>query len=384
MDLALINNSLTPYRLHVHRRIAREMPDVRLHSIFTHELGSAAWQIDPTEEINPVLFGAGEKAELQSKPFRQFHEWSKGGRIVRYLRDHQVQAVVIGGYNDLGRQRIINWCRRAGVACFLFADSNIGGDRSAGWKAKIKRWLVTRVVRKCTGVMPCGSRGRAYFEKYGASPDRIFYFPYEPDYAQISGVTQMQIEAVWHRFDLQKARRHLIYSGRLVAIKRVDLLIDAFASVAKDRPDWDLIIAGDGPLRAALESRVPSELRGRVKWLGFIGEQGDLSAIYRTCDVLVLPSDYEPWAVVINEAAAAGMAIVASDVVGAAVELVQDGVNGRIFKAGDLASLSRSLLDVTEAGRWELMKAESGNQLAAWRRAADPLAGLRRALEIRP
>jgi glycosyltransferase involved in cell wall biosynthesis len=106
-----------------------------------------------------------------------------------------------------------------------------------------------------------------------------------------------------------------------------------------------------------------------------------VTAIYKASDVLVLPSDFEPWALVINEAAAAGMAVVASSVVGAAAELVRDGVNGRVFPPGDLRALADCLLDVTDPARVDAMKAASEGVLADWRRVADPIAGLRRGLE---
>src|SRR4029079_1075716 len=105
-----------------------------------------------------------------------------------------------------------------------------------------------------------------------------------------------------------------------------------------------------------------------------------LSAIYRGSDVLVLPSQYEPWALVINEAAAAGMAIVSSGVVGASAELVRDGVNGRLFPPDDLEALTECLLDVTGPDRITGMQAASPIILEEWRRLGDPIDGLRKAL----
>jgi glycosyltransferase involved in cell wall biosynthesis len=66
--------------------------------------------------------------------------------------------------------------------------------------------------------------------------------------------------------------------------------------------------------------------------------------------VLALPSDYEPWALVINEAAAAGLPSVSSDVVGATAELVRNGVNGRLFPVGSRRGAERCLRDVTRPG----------------------------------
>jgi glycosyltransferase involved in cell wall biosynthesis len=269
------------------------------------------------------------------------------------------------------------------VPVFLFGDSNVRDDdaRARGWRGWLKRRLLPRVFRWCDGVLTCGSRGVEYFARYGVPRDHIFLFPYEPDYAAIAAVTPAQVQAARERYRLDPRRRHMIYSGRLADQKRVDLLLDAYAAVARERPDWELVIAGTGPDEAALRARVPADVAARVHWLGFIDDATTLTAVYKACDVLVLPSWFEPWGVVVNEAVSAGLAVVASDAVGAAAELVRDRVNGRIFPVDDVVALHECLGDVTSAGRREPMKAAAAFVLADWRRRGDPVLGLRTALE---
>jgi glycosyltransferase involved in cell wall biosynthesis len=378
--LAIISNEQTPYRLHFHRRIAAEIPELCLWSVFTHELASSPWQYTNSEAINSVLFGSGEPSAGQSKMFRQVGEWQKGGAIIRWMRSRNIRAVVVLGYNDAGRLRVIEWCRRNGVPCLLFGDSNIRADALTGWKAFVKRLFLGKVVRACSGLLCCGRLGREYFLKYGARSEAIFAMPYEPDYDVIRNVGSKTLETVRERFQLREGRRYLLFCGRLEHVKRVDLLIRAFLAVADDRPEWDLIIAGGGSLRAQLESLAPSNLTGRLVWAGFINDHEILSAVYTLSDVFVLPSDYEPWGVVLSEAATC-LALVASSVVGAAAELVSDHVNGRIFPKGDLNGLCDALVEVTDPSRIDSMKAASPRILQAWRSEADPVCGLRRALQ---
>jgi len=99
-----------------------------------------------------------------------------------------------------------------------------------------------------------------------------------------------------------------------------------------------------------------------------------------TQGVLVHPAEVEPWALVINEAAAAGLAIVASDTLGAAAELVRDRENGRIFKAGDLIGLRAAMFDVTIHDNAMKYRAASADVLATWRKRADPVAAVRTVL----
>jgi glycosyltransferase involved in cell wall biosynthesis len=356
------------------------MPEVRLWSLYTHEVGSSAWVEPPPQEIRPVQFGPGESVAAQDRASRAPHEWRKGGRIIDWMRGQNVRGVVMLGYNDAGRLRIIRWCARHGVPCLLFGDSNIHGDTARGAKALFKKALLPRVLSRCCAVLPCGRLGREYFEKYGGDARRMFFFPYEPDYELIRALPPEHIDHVRHRLGLRPDRRRIVFSGRLVRNKRPDLAVDAFAAVAARRPDWDLVIAGEGVLRADLEARVPAALESRMIWTGFLADSADVSALYRLCDVMMLPSDYEPWALVINEAAAADMAIVSSSVVGASYELVRDGVNGAVFPPGDLPAATDALLAVTDPRRIEALKAGSRAVLEDWRRSGDPVQGLRAAL----
>ena len=378
--IAIVSNSQTPYRLHLHRRIAAEVPQVRLFSLYTHQTSNSDWAFEAPPEIGPVQFGAGEATADQDRLGGVPREWRRGGRVIRWLAGHDVRFVLMMGYNDAGRLRTMRWCRRHGVPCYLFGDSNVHGDVTAGAKAVVKRAVLGRVLGWCDGVMVCGTLGRQYFARYGVPAERTFFFPYEPDYDLIRDLPADAVAATAARFGLAAGRRRVCYSGRLVDVKRVDLLIDAFVALAADRPDWDLVVVGDGPLRAALAARVPVPLARRVVWAGFVDGQATVAAIYRTCDVLVLPSDYEPWALVVNEAVAAGLAVVTSDVVGASAELVRDGVNGRLFPPGDLPRLTDCLREVTAHGVAGRMRAASADVLADWRRRGDPVDGLRAAL----
>jgi len=380
--LAIICNGPAPYRTHLHRRIVREVPELQLCSVFTHDAKGGTWGSSLPTDITPVHFGTGETNESQDRPGRALHEWHKGGQIIQWMKKTGVRVVVLLGYNDAGRLRVLWWCRRNQVPVFVWGDSNIRGDLARGLRALAKRFLLGWVIRQADGMLPCGQLGEAFFKKYGASSGRMFRFPVEPDYSLIEDLRQQQVEAARVRYGLQPDRNYLIYSGRFAPEKRVDLLLDAFTSIARRRPQWDLLLIGDGPLRRPLLDRVPEGLRSRIISTGFIDEQSTICALYGASDVLVLPSDYEPWALVVNEAAAAGLAIICSDVVGAAAELVCDGRNGRLFPHGDAAGLAACLLDVTDPAHLPQMKAASAEVLAAWRRGSDPVAGLRAALRF--
>jgi len=379
--VALVNTGLPPFRVHAHQRFAEEIPEIRVLTVLTHGDASRVWNHERPESIGFVDVTNGDR-ECDTTLKK---DWARGKQIIDLIRREDVKAVVLGGYNDFGRLRVLNWCRRHRVPIFLWADNNIASDRLASARrgklwSYLKRSFVANVIDQCDGCIACGSLGRQYWEYYGAKPEKVFISPYEPDYRLVQDIPAEELVQARKDYRLAKERRRIVFSGRLAPVKRLDLIIDAFAAIASERPDWDLVIVGDGELRSELESRVPESLVDRVIWTGFLGTQVEISKIYRISDILVLASDREAWGLVVNESVAAGMAVVANEVVGAAAELVVDGKNGRIIRQGSLESLREGLLKVTCPGTIDAMKTASSEVLAAWRRRGDPVIGLRKAL----
>lgn len=371
--LAVIINGLPPYRLHMHRRMARELSGYRLATLLTHSAGEPFGTPEEHQLIGLVRFDNGDDPLLQARPSRQQVEWRRGGQIIQWLSAHRPAVVVVSTYNDIGRLRVIAWCHGRRIPVLLMADSNIRGDRAGGWRAAAKRRLLRWLIRRCAAILPFGQLGREYFLKYGADPGRLFLAPCEPDYDLIENKAGLPIDAMAARFGIARDRRRFIYVGRLAPEKRVDLLIDAFASVAADVPQWDLVICGGGPLGDDLRRRVPAALGSRVIWTDNLADPREVAAMYHLCDVLVLPSDYEPWALVVNEAAAAGLALICSDAVGAAANLLEPGLNGLLFPAGDRDKLADCMASMAANDDLDRIKGESGCVLRRWRRMADPI-----------
>jgi glycosyltransferase involved in cell wall biosynthesis len=378
-DFAVISNVPTPYRLHVLRRLSRELPGARLHSIFTHrsEAATGAWKLDLESEIRPFTPPA---AETDLRTFRSSRSAAQFAQIRDHLTQHQVKLIILLGYADAVRLKLIRWAKDQRIPLLLAGDSNVFSEgRLSPLKAAIKRIFLRRVLRQVAGLMPMGTAGRAFFRLYLDHDLPTFLFPYEPDYAALQRRDPAAEQAFRERHQLATERHRLLYCGRLVDVKRVDVLVDAYVRIAEQRPEWDLVVAGDGPLTQALQQRVPENFRGRVKWLGFL-QYDDTVTCMHVCDALVLPSDYEPWALVINEAVASGLAVVTTEVVGAAVELVRHRVNGLIIPPRNIDAMAEALLEVTQLDRCRGMQAAAPALLEQWRTAADPVDGVRQAL----
>lgn len=378
--LAIIANSMTPYRVNLHRLIAQGIPELKLHSIISHGIGDFDWEMKLPHEIHATNFSVPGESPLDNPLRRPRLEFRKATTIIGYLQQTATRAVIIHGYRYISYFRLMAYCYRNSIPFFVCNDSNIRGEPKHWFGPRaIKHRLYRWWMKRSSGVFSMGELGDRFFLKYGANPKHLYRVPYWPDYDAFEHVDPVSLEGFRRKFGLDRQRRYLMFSGRLIPQKRVDLVVDAFAAIAAERPDWDLLVVGDGVLRDELHGRVPESLRSRVVWTGFV--EGSESAVsYHAADVLLLPSDHEPWAVVVQEALAAGLAVIASDVVGAAHELVEDGVNGRIFPVGNLDELIGAVRQVTASDAIHAMKENSRGILARYREAVDPVVEVRRAL----
>jgi len=163
-------------------------------------------------------------------------------------------------------------------------------------------------------------------------PERVSVVP-DP------ALSRTQIEALSRPRDEDiavRAGRRFLAVGRLAPQKNFALLVDAFARLA--RPEDRLVIAGEGPCRAALERQV-SRL-GLAAQVSMPGHVSDVAQLYRTSDALVLSSDYEGVPGVVVEALAAGLPIAATECCDSMKWLLGEGRYGALAPCGDAAALS--------------------------------------------
>ncbi len=138
-------------------------------------------------------------------------------------------------------------------------------------------------------------------------------------------------------------RDAFLFVGRLVDTKGVDVLAKAYRDYREQSADpWPLVVAGIGPMDAELEV-----IEG-VKLLGFV-PPAELPAVMAETGCLLLPSRFEPWGVVMQEAAASGQAVICSSSCGGASRLVLDGYNGRVVAPDAPEALTQAMHWVANA-----------------------------------
>jgi glycosyltransferase involved in cell wall biosynthesis len=230
-----------------------------------------------------------------------------------------------------------------------------------GWTGPFKRFEYGRLVRRwrtrLQGILAAGHGTREWLTGRGMPDGQVLPFAY----------FLPQPAARAPEFHPGAPFRFL-FVGRIVELKRIDLLIDALETV-KALP-FVLDIAGTGPLQAELEEKAARLLPGRVNWLGGMANH-EIPAIMAAADCLVLPSRYDGWGAVVSEALMAGTRAICSDACGSAVAVRASGTGG-VFAAGSLPGLARLLQQTLEEGR-QTPQLRAG--LAGWAKCLGAAAG---------
>jgi len=235
-----------------------------------------------------------------------------------------------------------------------------------GWKTPVKKYLWPRLFQMADMVIAPSSGTAALMRSLNVREEKITLMPYVVDNDWwIENASRVDRKSVRRAWGIPEDARVVLFCAKLQPWKQPQDLLRAFASA--NIPNTYLVYAGDGSLREPLE-REAKELgvSERVRFLGFVN-QSALPQVYCSSDVMVLPSEYEAFGVVVNEAMLCGCPVIVSDRVGARLDLVQGGVTGCVYPCGDIASLSSCLQKMLSDPAWLFKQREAARaRIARW------------------
>ncbi len=350
----------TPYRAPLLDRVAA-LPEIDLTVVYAAgTVAGRTWRVEPKHR---AVFLRGVRVPGADRVLH--HDYPLTPGVVPALEEIRPDVAVISGWSTFAAQAAIAWCRMRGVPYILVVESHDEGPR-AGWRRTVKDTVVPPVVTNASGVLVTGTLARNSMVARGASPDRVRVFANTVDVEEFGA---RALELAPRRAELRSALGAedddviVLSVARLAPEKGFDTLVDAVAEAGDDR--LVLAIAGDGPERVGLEAfarglGVRHVFAGDVDWERIV-------ELYAAADVFALLSEREPWAVVVNEAAACGLPLVLSDRVGAAHDLLRDGENGTLVAAGDVAATARALRELAgDPARRDAQGARSRELAADW------------------
>jgi glycosyltransferase involved in cell wall biosynthesis len=249
-------------------------------------------------------------------------------------------VLLVTGWNSLALVQLARAAKRAGIPVIARGDSR--GDRPrAAWR----RALLRAFLRTYAAFLVVGERNREFYRSLGVAEERLHPAPHFVDnerFAAAADRARSEAGGVRNGWALRAEDLVVAFVGKLIPEKNVDELLEAFAVAAPRVPAMRLVLVGDGPERQRLGDRA-SALGIEVRWAGF-ANQSELPRVYAAIDLLVLPSRSESWGLVVNEAMACGVPVIASDRVGCVPDLVHPGRTGEVYRSGHPAELAERIV----------------------------------------
>lgn len=267
--------------------------------------------------------------------------------IWKLIRTEQFDAIAIfTGYMCATFWIALSAAKLSGIPVMYGTDATtLQPIDGRTWKVPIKKWLWPRLFRMADVVFAPSSGTEELMRSLNVPHKQVQLMPYVVDndwwIERAKAVDRRSVRSNWN---VPENASVVLFCAKLQRWKRPADVLHAFHRA--NVPNSYLVFAGEGPLRKELERDAAAlGISDRIRFLGFVN-QSALPEVYVSSDVMVLPSEYEPFGLVVNEAMLCGCGVIVSDCVGARFDLVKDGETGRVYACGDTDALSRCLQEV--------------------------------------
>ena len=350
MRIALLTEIPAPFRIPLFDALAAQ-PEVDLSVLFL--------AADDPRRSYPRLERHFASEVLPGRDFSARGRWTvvNAGAIGR-LRRFRPHVVLVGGWNQPAFWQAAAWARVARRPLVVWVESTARDERSGAAPLELAK---RTMLRAAAGFVVPGKAAAEYLATLGARPEQIVVAPNAADPSLVEGAPPRS-EA---RAELGVDGCVFLCVSRLSPEKGVDVLARAFDGVP-----GELVLVGDGPDR----ERVAALAGEQVRLLGRI-ERDDLLRWYAAADAFVMPSRSETWGMAMQEAAAAGLPLIASEAPGAGYDLIEEGVNGYRVPVEDVDALREALARVADDPGWReragrrTRELTAGHTPAAWAEA---------------
>ena len=306
------------------------------------------------------------------------HQTTRAGvrhLVRRTLDELRPQIVCLNGYSLAFNWVALEWCLAQGAMPIICSESNEFDARRSVLAERVKRFFVSRCVAGLAGGQPQAD----YLVKLGLPPERVFLGYDVVDNAHFShGADAAKSRGAEVRSSCSLPERYFLAVARFAEKKNFVRLVEAYAHYRElaarkfsgSKPStlpWHLVLAGDGLLRSAIETRI-DDLKVR-DFVHLVGAKGyaELPAYFGLASAFVHASTTEQWGLVVNEAMASGLPVLVSNRCGCAPDLVRQGVNGFTFDPYDVEQLAQLMLRLSALNsQLSTMAAASRRIISNW------------------
>ena len=252
--------------------------------------------------------------------------WPRTKALLKKIRRYRPDVLNLTGWYDPAQWVLLFYAKLTGIKVVISNESNVRDHIRMGAKERFKQFL----LKQANGFFCFGQSSAAYLEKLGVIPSQILTRKaavvdndviLEHYQTAIPDRGKRKLKKGW-------ALYNFIFVGRLIAPKNLAMLLDAFAEISAEATDWGLVLLGEGEQKLMLQQKAQKidnvRFESGVPWY-------EVAEYLALSDVLVLPSESEPWGLVVNEAMICGLPVLVSEPSGCVEDLVRTGQNGFTF-----------------------------------------------------
>lgn len=348
INVGLLTNIPAPYRLPLFEQLSQhEQFEYTFIFYSITEIGRE-WKVKIPDEIRYEILNSKSMSILSAKHWDNnpiYFDFS----IHRVLMKYNFDVIISGGWNSLTAYYAYLHCRRRNIPYILWSGA-IGMElpRRYRFLSSLARPCSGFLIKHADALIAYGTLAKQYLIKMGASPEKIFISFNSVDSSKLIREVEAyrgQRKEIRQKLGIRE-KRLVLYVGRLIQLKGIIYLLQAFKEVKKNHPCSVLMLVGAGELEAELKQFVASHQIEDVIFYGFVPNDR-IAEIYAAADLFVLPTLGDIWGLVINEAMAAGLPIICTSVAGAAQDMVHN--NGIIVPPRDASALAQAMISILES-----------------------------------
>lgn len=332
-SLVIFDTHPIQYRAPVFRELLKKLPKIKV-VFFNSQFDGKKWWFQEVDKIPKQDFGLPLEAGYPNQVLRtQALGLAQKVKVLdRVLKEEKPKAVLVYGY-----YQIEHWILR--ILCawrkipILFVGETFDW-RGSFLRKKLKKLLINYFFNQVSGFIAIGKKTFEYYLNWGVSPSKIVPAKYCTDLAPfLLNETEAQAcrDQVRKELGIPAQAFVLLFVGRLFDRKRPQDVLEIHRRIQKSQLVHTVFV-GNGELSEVLQSAA-QEL-SNVHLVGF-KNQKEIKSFYYAADLLVVPSEFETWGLVINEAFSCAVPALVTDQCGAAGDLVISGQTGEIYPVGN-------------------------------------------------
>ena len=283
--------------------------------------------------------------------------------LIQTITAWQPDALLVYGWGYQSHLQVLRYFKNK-IPVIFRGDSTLLDEKNRV-KSILKTFFLKWVYRNVDYALYVGNNNKAYFKKYGLKENQLRFAPHAIDNSRFAAYDRGKAKLLRQKFGISSSDILMVFAGKLEDKKAPLKLLEAFAGLQINNAH--LLFVGNGPLEASIKNEALNF--PNIHFMDF-QNQSIMPEIYGAGDLFCLPSKGpgETWGLAVNEAMACEKAILVSNKVGCAADLVKPGINGEIFDFGLATDLTVKISSLICSGKGGLriMGAGSAEIIKQW------------------